>query len=202
MASRASLIAAGLLALALLAAPAAVAAPAEPFAMAVVDRAGTNILSVTETVSQPGRGVFAVWPGAYGASVPAGLAALVRGTFTVPQGIGSAQVKYFVHMPQSGLTLRWPFPTRVAMLWILVGKGLSLPQILNEQLSAAPPTVWDGSDYAVYSAKDVSHDLLLNFQYAQPTQSLSQRILPWLWLLPVALVAFLVVRRLGLRSHA
>ena len=203
MASRVSLWAVGICALGtLLAAPAAASGPAEPFAMAVVDRAGGNVLSVTETVSQPGHGVFAIWPGAFGASVPAGLAALVQDTFTVPAGVGSAQVKFYVHMPRSGLTLSWPFPTRVGVLWILVGKGLSLPQILNQRLSPDPPTPWNGSEYTVYSAKNVSTDLLLNLQYQQPTQSLWQRILPWLWLVPVALVAFLVLRRLGWRAHA
>jgi hypothetical protein len=197
-------VVAGLCAFGLLAAAsrAAGSAPAQSFAMAVVDRSGNNVISVTETVSQPGRGVFAVWPGAFDASVPAGLAALVQDTFTVPQGVGSAQVKYFVRMPQSGLTLRWPFPTRVGMLWILVGKGLSMPPILNQRLTAQPPTVWNGSDYAVYSAKGVSQDLLLNLQYQQPAESFWQRVLPWLWLLPVAVAAVLVLRRLVLRAHA
>ncbi len=186
----------------LFALPASASTPAEPFAMAVLDRAGGNAISVTETVSQPGRGVFTIWPGAYDASVPAGLAALVQGRFTVPSGVGSAQVKFYVRMPQSGLTLRWPFPTRVGVLWVLVGKGLNLPVILNQKFSPAPPTVWDGNDYSVYSAKNIASDLVLNLQYQKPTQSPWQRVLPWLWLIPVALVAYLLLRRLRWRVHA
>ncbi len=183
-------------------APGAALAFQEPFAMAVLDQAGANTLSVTETVSQPGGGEFAVWPGAYDTSVPAGLAALTQGRFTVPAGVGSAQVKFYVHMPRSGLTLRWPFPTKVGILWILVGKGLSLPVVLNQKFSPAPPAVWNGSDYAVYSAKNVAHDLVLNLQYQQPVQSPWQRALPWLWLVPVLVVAYLVLRRLRWRVHA
>lgn len=186
----------------LLAAPVAASGPAEPFAMAVLDRADGRALSVTETVSQPGSGVFAVWPGAYDTSVPAGLAALVQGRFTVPAGVGSAQVKFYVHMPSSGLTLHWPFPTKVGVLWILVGKGLSLPVVLNQKFSQAPPTVWNGSDYLVYSAKNVASDIVLNLQYQQPTQSPWQSALPWLWLVPVLMVAYIVLRRLRWRGHA
>ena len=181
---------------------AAATTPSTPFAMAVLDRAGASAISVTETVSQPGRGQFAIWPGAYDVSVPAGLAALAQGRFTVPAGVGSAQVKFLVRMPKSGLTVRWPFPSRVGMLWILVGKGLSLPVILNQKFSPAPSTVWDGNDYAVYSAKGVGNDLTLNLQYQQPTVNPWQRVLPWLWLVPVALVAYLVLRRLRWRAHA
>lgn len=204
MASKASrLFAAGLLCAGLLCAPAALAAtPAEPFAMAVVDRAGPGAVSVTETVSQPGGGVFALWPGAYDASVPAGLAALVQNRFTVPQGVSSAQVKFYVHMPASGVTVHWPFPSRVGMLWILVGKGLSLPVILNQAFAQAPPTVWNGADYRVYSAKDVRQSVVVNLQYAGPQVSPWQGALPWLWLIPVVLVGYLVLRRLRWRTHA
>ncbi len=197
------LAAAGLGLTLLYALPVAASAPQEPFAMAVLDRAGNNTISVTETVSQPGKGVFAIWPGAYNASVPAGLAALVQGRFTVPAGVGSAQVKFYVRMPKSGLSLHWAFPTKVGVLWILVGKGLTLPVILNQKFSPAPPTVWDGSDYAVYSAKGIGSDLLLNLQYQQQsTGSPWQSALPWLWVVPVAVVGYVMLRRLRWRAHA
>jgi len=179
-------------------------APAGPMAMAVIDRAGPGRVLVTETVSKPGGGVYALWPGAYDASVPAGLAALVRGRFTVPPGVGSAQVKYYVRMPKRGLSLSWPFPSRVGTLWLLVGRGLSLPIILNQKFYSAPSVVWDGSPYSVYSAKNVSRRLVVNLQYAKKgaTPSLWQRSLPWLWVVPGALVAFALLRRLRRSAHA
>ena len=204
MASRARFwVAAVLIGLtAVLASPAAAAGSSRPFAMAVVDQAGSGAISVTETVSQPGNGQFTVWPGAYGTSVPAGLAALVRNRFTIPAGVGSAQVKFYVRMTTDGLTVRWYFPTKVGVLWILVGKGLTLPVVLNQKFSPNPPTVWNGSDYSVYSAKNVAGNLVLNLQHRQPTGSPWQGVLPWLWLVPVVLVAYVVLRRLRWRSHA
>ncbi len=195
----ASLVAAALL---LWAAPtrAAGGMPSGPVAMAVIDKVG-GALRVTETVSQPGRGRFALWPGAYDVSVPAGAAALEAGYFTVPPGVGSAQVKFYVPFPKTGLTLHWPFPTRVGALWVLVGNGLRLPVILNQKFYTAPSTVWDGSDYQVYQAKAVQKSLLLNLQPAPPTPTLSQRLLPWLWTLPGLLLAWTLLRRLRRRRR-
>lgn len=203
MASRADRLGAtiALAAVLTVAAPAAAAtAPSGPIAMAVIDRVG-NALEVTETVSAPGIGRFALWPGAYGVSVPAGLAALGPGYFTAPPGVQSAQVRFYVHFPASGLTLRWPFPTHVGVLWLLVGSGLRLPIILNQKFYAAKSTVWDGADYSVYSAQKVGSNLLVNLQAALPTPTLTQRLLPWAWTLPVALIAWLLMRRLRRRRR-
>ncbi len=168
--------------------------------MAVVDRVG-NALQVTETVSQPGNGRFALWPGAYNASVPAGLAAFGHGYFTVPPGVQSAQVKFYVPFPKTGLTLHWAFPTPVGALWMLIGSGLRLPVILNQKFYTAPSTVWDGSDYSVYSAQGIRKSLLINLQPALPAPSPLQRVLPWLWILPGVLVAWLILRRLRRRRR-
>ena len=81
MASRASraLSALAAMSLVLLAGPAkAGGLPSGPIAMAVVDHVG-DALQVTETVSQPGSGRYALWPGAYNVSVPAGACSCMSG---------------------------------------------------------------------------------------------------------------------------
>ena len=174
--------------------------PSGPIAMAVVDKVG-NSLQVTETVSQPGNGRFALWPGAYDVSVPAGLAALGPGYFTVPSGVQSAQVKFSVPFPKTGLTMRWPFPTPVGVLWMLIGSGVRLPVILNQKFYSAPSTVWDGANYSVYSAQGIKKSLLVNLQPALPAPNPVHRALPWLWTLPGLLIAWLILRRLRRRRR-
>ncbi len=174
--------------------------PSGPIAMAVVDQVG-HALQVTETVSQPGSGRYYLWPGAYDVSVPAGIASLGSGYFTVPPGVQSAQVKFYVPFPSSGLTFHWQFPTPVGMLWMLIGRGVRLPVILNQKFFAAPSTVWNGSDYDVYSAKSVRKSLLVNLQPSPPAPSLRQQVLPWLWAIPVLAIAWLVLRRMRRRRR-
>jgi hypothetical protein len=203
MASRANRALAGLAAatLLMLGAPATAGGiPSGPIAMAVVDHVG-GALQVTETVSQPGSGRYDLWPGAYDVSVPAGIASLGSGYFTVPPGVQSAQVKFYVPFPARGLTFHWQFPTPVSMLWMLIGRGVRLPVILNQKFFTAPGTVWNGSDYSVYSAKTIKNTLLVNLQPAPPAPSVRQEVLPWLWALPVLAIAWLVLRRLRRRRR-
>lgn len=195
---------AGLLALGALCAalPAAAAStPNRPIVMALVDRSG-SALTVTETVAAPGRGNFFIWPGAHSATVLAGLASIAGSSFTVPPGVQSAQVSYSVPFHGGAMTIRWPFPTSVETLWLLVGNGVRLPVILNQKFYPAPATVWNGRAYSVYSARNVGGVLLLNLQAATSQASLWQRMLPYLWLAPVLLVAYLILRRLRRRAHA
>lgn len=204
--ARARLLAALALPLALnLFTPAATAAstPTGPVVLALLDLHGST-LTVTETVASPGQGSFSVWQGATSTTVTAGLASIVGPHFTVPPGTGaqSAQVSYVHPFTGRGITVRWPFPTEVDTLWVLVGTGLRLPVILNQKFYPAPSTVWAGKAYSVYRARSVRGMLILNLQQALPQMSLQQRVLPYLWLVPVAFLAWLILRRLSRGANA
>lgn len=182
--------------------PAAAApTPSGPIIMVLVDL-GHSELTVTETVASPGRGSYALWPGAAAAQVLAGLASISGRSFTVPPGVQSAQVSYSVPFNGRSITVRWPFPTKTDIVWLLVGKGLRFPVILNQKFYSAPSTVWNGQAYTVYSAKSVNGVLTLNIQRAVPQASLFQVVLPYLWLVPVLLLAWLILGRLRRRAHA
>lgn len=188
-----------------LTAPAALSASTatRPVVLALLDLQGST-LTVTETVASPGQGSFSIWQGATSTTVTAGLASIVGPHFTVPSGTGSqsAQVSYVHSFTGHGITVRWPFPTEVDTLWVLVGKGLRLPVILNQKFYPAPSTVWAGKAYAVYRARNVGGTLVLNLQEAVPQLSLQQQLLPYLWLVPVAFLAWLILRRLWRGANA